>query len=179
MIAGVCAGIGDRFNIKPATVRIAFVVLSFFTSGFPILVYVALAIFLPEEQKRVPFNSQNSPSQYAEPTVRYKTKTATDTPTPSYTPPNVSKKTSTSTPPSSIDINNGSEKDLYELPGLTKLQVKHLIEARNARGGFQSIKEIGDVLGLKPHVLTRLQNIVEISPMRGNTAQQSGRRLDL
>ena len=47
MIAGVCAGLAEYFNIDPTLVRVAFVVLSF-GGGFGIAAYVILWIVIPE-----------------------------------------------------------------------------------------------------------------------------------
>jgi phage shock protein C len=49
MIAGVCAGLGDFFNIDPTVVRLIFVlgvVLGFGTLGF---VYLVMMFVVPEE----------------------------------------------------------------------------------------------------------------------------------
>jgi len=47
MLTGVCNGIGAYFGIEPNLVRLAFVLLTIFTGGFWIIVYLALALFLP------------------------------------------------------------------------------------------------------------------------------------
>jgi len=47
MLAGVCQGLSAYFGVDANAVRIIFIVLTFVTSGFWILVYLALAIFLP------------------------------------------------------------------------------------------------------------------------------------
>ncbi|SFE93375.1 PspC domain-containing protein [Alteribacillus iranensis] len=50
MLAGVCAGIADYFNVDPTLVRIVTVLLGFITSGFPILIaYIVLAFIMPNE----------------------------------------------------------------------------------------------------------------------------------
>lgn len=49
MIAGVCSGIAAYFNIDPTIVRILFVVGLFF-GGVSIVVYIILALILPEAQ---------------------------------------------------------------------------------------------------------------------------------
>lgn len=49
MIAGVCAGIADYFNLDPTLVRIVYVLVSIFSIAFPgILVYIILWIIIPE-----------------------------------------------------------------------------------------------------------------------------------
>ena len=49
MIAGVCAGLGEYFNIDPTVVRLLFV-LAFFTGfGGIAIVYLIMAIVVPEQ----------------------------------------------------------------------------------------------------------------------------------
>ncbi len=48
MVAGVCGGIAEYFNIDPTLVRLGFVAISFlFGSG--LLVYIIAAIIIPSE----------------------------------------------------------------------------------------------------------------------------------
>ncbi len=50
-IAGVCGGLGEYFGIDPTAVRVAYVLLSILSAGFPaILVYVVLWIVIPERE---------------------------------------------------------------------------------------------------------------------------------
>ena len=48
MIAGVCAGLGDYFNIDPSVMRIIFVVLLLF-GGLPLIVYLIVWLIAPDE----------------------------------------------------------------------------------------------------------------------------------
>jgi len=52
MVAGVCGGLAEYFNIDPVIVRLLFV-LSIFLGGFGILAYIILAIVLPQESSVV------------------------------------------------------------------------------------------------------------------------------
>ncbi len=48
MIAGVCGGIANHFDLDPTLVRAGFVLLSIFSAAFPgLLVYIILAIIMP------------------------------------------------------------------------------------------------------------------------------------
>lgn len=47
MIAGVCGGIGEYFNIDPTIIRILWVLCSF--SGIGIIAYLIALILIPEE----------------------------------------------------------------------------------------------------------------------------------
>jgi phage shock protein C len=49
MIAGVCAGIAEYLDIDPTIIRVAYVLLSIISIGFPgILVYIILLLIMPE-----------------------------------------------------------------------------------------------------------------------------------
>ena len=49
MLAGVCGGIAEYFNLDPTLVRVAYVALSFLATGFPgLLAYGILAIVMPD-----------------------------------------------------------------------------------------------------------------------------------
>lgn len=49
MLAGVCGGIAEYFELDPTLVRIAYIVLSLLSAAFPgILVYLILWIVIPE-----------------------------------------------------------------------------------------------------------------------------------
>ncbi|MEW6610428.1 MAG: PspC domain-containing protein [Patescibacteria group bacterium] len=48
MIAGVCGGLAEYFNVDPTIVRLAFVLITFF-QGFGILLYLVLWIIVPLE----------------------------------------------------------------------------------------------------------------------------------
>jgi phage shock protein PspC (stress-responsive transcriptional regulator) len=47
VIAGVCAGLADRFGMKPNTVRLLFV-LSCLLPGPQVLIYIALWLIMPK-----------------------------------------------------------------------------------------------------------------------------------
>lgn len=50
MLAGVCGGIAEYFDLDPSLVRIAYIVLSVVSVAFPgILVYIILWIVIPEK----------------------------------------------------------------------------------------------------------------------------------
>lgn len=48
MIAGVCGGLAEYFNIDPTWVRLIFILL-FFAGGSALLVYIVLWIIVPLE----------------------------------------------------------------------------------------------------------------------------------
>lgn len=48
MIAGVCAGVAEYFNIDPTIMRVFYAALSVFSVGFPcLLLYIILIIIMP------------------------------------------------------------------------------------------------------------------------------------
>ena len=50
-IAGVCGGLAEYFGIDPTAVRVAYVLISILSAGFPgFLVYIVLWILIPERK---------------------------------------------------------------------------------------------------------------------------------
>lgn len=55
-LAGVCAALARAWSIDPVIVRVAFVLLAFFTNGFIIAAYAALWALLPERGGQAPLH---------------------------------------------------------------------------------------------------------------------------
>lgn len=54
MLAGVCAGIADYFNLDVTLVRVAYVLVSIFSAGFPgLLIYLILMLVMPLEDNTI------------------------------------------------------------------------------------------------------------------------------
>ena len=51
MIAGVCAGIANYFNLDPTIIRVLYVLMIFF-AGFGILLYLILWLVIPSESQQ-------------------------------------------------------------------------------------------------------------------------------
>jgi phage shock protein C len=49
MFLGICAGLGKYFDIDPTILRIATAVLTFFSFGSIILIYIIMAFIVPKE----------------------------------------------------------------------------------------------------------------------------------
>ncbi len=50
VLAGLCGGLADRYDLDPALVRLIWVVVDVFTGVFPLLlVYIVMAMLVPEE----------------------------------------------------------------------------------------------------------------------------------
>jgi phage shock protein C len=49
VLAGVCGGIAEYFEIDPTLVRICYAALSIFTTGFPgLLLYIIMLLLMPQ-----------------------------------------------------------------------------------------------------------------------------------
>ena len=49
MLAGVCGGIAEYFDVDPTLVRVAYVVISIFSAAFPgLIAYIILALIMPD-----------------------------------------------------------------------------------------------------------------------------------
>ncbi len=52
MLAGVCAGIAEYFDIDPTLVRVLYVVLTLFSAAFPgLLLYIILLLLMPQAEQ--------------------------------------------------------------------------------------------------------------------------------
>ena len=49
VLAGVCGGIAEYFEIDPTLVRVAYAALTIFSAGFPgVLLYIVMLILMPQ-----------------------------------------------------------------------------------------------------------------------------------
>lgn len=52
IIAGVCGGIADYFDVDPTLIRVIYMILSIFSAAFPgFLLYIILMIMIPNYNK--------------------------------------------------------------------------------------------------------------------------------
>lgn len=50
MLAGVCAGIAEYFEVDPTMIRVIYAVLTIFSAAFPgILLYIILMLIMPNQ----------------------------------------------------------------------------------------------------------------------------------
>ena len=48
ILAGVCGGIAEYFDVDPTLIRVLYVFLSLFSAGFPgLLLYIILMVLIP------------------------------------------------------------------------------------------------------------------------------------
>ena len=68
MLAGVAGGLADLWDADPSVVRIVWALLAFFTGGIFLVVYIVMAIVVPEEPYTTPPSSiASDPSAPAAP----------------------------------------------------------------------------------------------------------------
>lgn len=49
ILAGVCGGIAEYFDIDPTVIRVLYAFLSIFSAGFPgLLLYIILLVLMPD-----------------------------------------------------------------------------------------------------------------------------------
>ncbi len=61
MIAGICAGLGDYFDVDFALIRLIFVALALLTAIFPMLIFYIVAwIVIPLSDERQPSDKKKS-----------------------------------------------------------------------------------------------------------------------
>jgi phage shock protein PspC (stress-responsive transcriptional regulator) len=55
MVAGVCGGLAEEFGLPPTVVRLGFVLLTLFSFGTGLLLYLVLWVVMPEAPRRDEF----------------------------------------------------------------------------------------------------------------------------
>lgn len=51
MLAGVCGGLAEYWNLDPTLVRVVFAALTIFSAAFPgVLLYIIMALVMPQEE---------------------------------------------------------------------------------------------------------------------------------
>ena len=71
-------------------------------------------------------------------------------------------------PVEKIDVNNASEVELTELPGISIVMSKKIIRKREEIGGFKNINEFFVFLKLRPHIESQLRDLVCTNKMKGS-----------
>jgi phage shock protein C len=67
MLAGVACGLAELWNMDPTLVRIIWALLVPFTGGFALLVYVIMAVVVPEEDEEPIAYAQSAPASSTPP----------------------------------------------------------------------------------------------------------------
>ena len=51
IIAGVCGGIAEYFDVDPTLIRVVYAALTLFTAGFPgVLLYIIMMLLMPQPE---------------------------------------------------------------------------------------------------------------------------------
>ena len=80
-------------------------------------------------------------------------------------------------PADPIDVNTASAAELEGLPGVTRARARKAVSEREEQGGFSSLEDFGETLGLQPHEIVRLRKVAVCSP-RPRGERRFGRRVD-
>lgn len=75
-------------------------------------------------------------------------------------------------PAKKLDINNCSEIELTELPGISIVIAKKAIKRREEIGGFKSVDEFLNFIKLKPHMENQLRELIKTEKMKGSLYQK-------
>ncbi|MNP50961.1 Helix-hairpin-helix motif protein [compost metagenome] len=73
-----------------------------------------------------------------------------------------------------VDVNTATLEELVEVLGIETIGAKRIIQQRDVVGGFKSVEQIGELLGLKPHHVEKLRQLATFTPL---TSQAKGGRV--
>ena len=78
-----------------------------------------------------------------------------------------------------LDLNQATEQELAELPGVGPIFAKKAVQERENAGGFHSLEEFALLLNLKPHIVEKIRPLVVVTAKTESPPQQwSGRMVD-
>lgn len=80
-------------------------------------------------------------------------------------------------PAEPVDVNTAAADELMTLPGVTRARARRAVKQREERGGFTSLEQFGEIIGLQPHEIVRLRRTATCSP-RPRGERRFGRRVD-
>ena len=80
-------------------------------------------------------------------------------------------------PAEAVDVNTATAAELEDLPGMTRSRARRAVKEREAQGGFTSVEDFGETVGLQPHEIVRLRRVATCSP-RPRGERRFGRRVD-
>lgn len=79
--------------------------------------------------------------------------------------------------PEPVDVNTAAAAELEKLPGMSRSRARRAVKERDAQGGFTSVEDFGETVGLQPHEIVRLRKLATCSP-RPRGERRFGRRVD-
>ncbi|MGQ9806881.1 MAG: PspC domain-containing protein [Chlorobiales bacterium] len=65
ILAGVCTGLGEYFDIDPVLIRAVFIV-ALFSGGIGVMLYIVLWLIMPNEERVLSAQSPNEPAESSE-----------------------------------------------------------------------------------------------------------------
>jgi competence ComEA-like helix-hairpin-helix protein len=74
-----------------------------------------------------------------------------------------------------LDLNRATADQLETLPGIGAVKAAAILEARDTRGGFESMEELEEVRGIGPALVTKLRPLVVLGSKKakaGKTAHK-------
>ena len=74
-----------------------------------------------------------------------------------------------------LDLNRATADQLESLPGIGSVKAAAILEARDTRGGFQSMEELEEVRGIGPALVAKLRPLVVLGTKKaegGKTARK-------
>jgi competence ComEA-like helix-hairpin-helix protein len=77
-----------------------------------------------------------------------------------------------------VDINTASEEELAKLPGITSILAKKAISIRESNGGFNSVEEFAEAMGLSELKFERLKPLIKVSKRQQYSYSGRGRTVD-
>nr|WP_263324560.1 helix-hairpin-helix domain-containing protein [Neobacillus sp. Marseille-Q6967] len=78
-----------------------------------------------------------------------------------------------------MDLNQATEQELAELPGVGPILAKKAIKERENIGSFHSLEEFAELLSLKPHIVEKIRPLVIVTHKNDSPKQQwAGRMVD-
>ncbi|WP_462410813.1 ComEA family DNA-binding protein [Neobacillus sp. Marseille-QA0830] len=81
--------------------------------------------------------------------------------------------------PNLVDLNQATEFEIATLPGVGPIFAKRAIQERENLGGFQSLEDFAEILGLKPHIVERIRPLVTVSGQKDpRNKHYAGRMVD-
>ncbi|MDQ7876833.1 helix-hairpin-helix domain-containing protein [Microbacterium sp. QXD-8] len=80
-------------------------------------------------------------------------------------------------PAEPVDVNTATAAELEDLPGMSRSRARRAVKEREAQGGFTSVEDFGETVGLQPHEIVRLRRVATCSP-RPRGERRFGRRVD-
>lgn len=96
-------------------------------------------------------------------------------------PPSPQKLSASKVQESKINLNDCSEQELASLPGVGVVIAKRAVEIREQTGGFASVQDFNQRLGLMPHFAVQIEKLVFVTAIQSKILppEDGGRVIDI